>query len=559
MNPDDRISRYLEGRAELLELAPSGPNRAARRARQRQARRRLGGVAAVGLAAVLVTTQVVDPAPHQTVVADQPGAVHFDGAPLSWQRQDPSGPDTALGYNDGIVLGGSSLYALSTEPGHVAGDQTAARAVYRSSDGSSWTTTGALPADRWFGQLTAEGGNLYAVSTGAGQAGGIGVSTSTDGGSTWGAQDLPIDLAGIAAHSTNLYVSTTSLAASDGTVVAAVRVSADVDASILPAGTSAPDGVHATAAGVEVLGPVLDGQPLFSPNCTDGTVVQLTDGQLAEMAMPKAAPPGDRAAPEDVAKRLQASGAANVAYGCQREGDAIPTPLGTPSVTGAPVRTVSWDELGASTDVRLAATSTLRAFVSTAGGAFREVTLPVAVEGYGTAAVLSTPAGFTLVAQAQTAGTAAGAVHVLTSTDGVTWAESSTAPALDWVTAVGRIGDQIGIVSQAGKGNPELTLGDGTTWTTELLPGNAVASAAFGPAGVAIASFQDLGAGAVSLLTSADGHTWTTTEGADLPVDAGATLRHLSVTASGVVATFDVPPGEGGGTPGTEVVAASLG
>src|SRR5690606_9892354 len=118
---------------------------------------------------------------------------------------------------------------------------------------------------------------------GAGLAGGVDVQTSADGGATWAEHDLPIDLDAIAGDGRPVWISGTSVASTGSGIVATLRIGTEVDASVLPPGQAAPHGVRATPAGVDVMGDVVEGQPMFSSQCVGGTVVVLTDAQRASM------------------------------------------------------------------------------------------------------------------------------------------------------------------------------------------------------------------------------------------------------------------------------------
>jgi len=569
---DDRVGRYLHQRAHTIELEPGSLDRVARRAQQRRGRRRLAGVVAVGLAAVLVADQVTSSGSDPTVTMAPASGGVAQGAALQWERRDPSDPSLALGHTMQMVNSGRALYALSTAPGRAGADQSVPQALYRSADGVEWQAASLLEDGVWLGDLETDGRRLYAVGTAAATTAGgssgsaplhqLLVGTSDDGGAQWAKQALPVDLAALEAQTTSLWVTSTSVASGPNGIVAAARVMGQLDpAVVLPDGVEAPWGIGATPEGVEVYGPPAEGAAFAERSCSTGTVVPVSAEELQARAGAERRLRDEAAGASGAAGRAPEVADGGSGYGCMLvDGDVHV--LAKEEVHGPAVQRFTWEELGASDDLRLAALGRLRAFWSADGSDFTEVALPDDVPaGLAAAHVLGGEGGYTLLTHGEPGGAAQDVtLQVLTSPDGQTWTPAGVAPVQGWLSGAGRLGDELVAVVSGVDGMPVLLRSvDGVSWTTLDL-GEAFDQERFGsveglgtgplalsPDGMALVLFEltEDGIGRQYVLSTVDGETWTTTALDEVPGVpelgvGGGYVRSVGMKGSSVVVTFGV-------------------
>jgi hypothetical protein len=280
MTFEDELRRRLHTNATDLDLHGHGPDATIGRARQRRHRRNaalgtVGGFALIAGAVGVVATR--DPSDGQLAVGTLPSAGPLQ---LEWTTSE-GGVTTAL---SSVVGPDGSIYALSTEPGITDPSSTPLRtALYRHIDDGNWSARSGVGPDGALVDVAAGSSLLYGIST-APMAGGTGyglrLSTSSDQGDSWQADDLPaIELpsdavtwqawsnveveargsTAVAVVATSYYVSDSQLPGAEGLASDDLVRTYDDDGIVLgridrsaPSATAAPEG-RVTDSGEPVL------------------------------------------------------------------------------------------------------------------------------------------------------------------------------------------------------------------------------------------------------------------------------------------------------------------
>ncbi len=407
--------------------------------------------------------------------------------------------------------------------------------LYRSSDGVDWAPTGRATADLYLADLSTRGDRLYAVGTETASVvttsgrpvADLAVGWSDDAAQTWRRTKLDVDLAAIAAKTTDVEVGSLSIAAGPGGVVAVAGVTAQLDlAKVLPAGVDVPNGWAMTDTGIDILG--------SGSACPDGT----TAGPPG-MVMPTIRP-GTAPRPGQLRN-----------HACYRaDGSQV---LVTPEQSHSVERSFTWVELGIGGDVLRAVQGTPTAFWSGDGEAFERVDVPFG--HLNSLQVTAAGTGFAMVGQELVGGaTKAGMVR---SADGRHWAAADGPPGIALATSVGQVKGRLAVVGMGERGPVSAVL-DGGTWTagslSDLLgtagtgprPGT-LAGAAVGPSGlVAVVQAhvdppRNPSGADYQVLFSRDGLTWSSQPLAALIDGPVARIGSVTVTDSKVIVTA-IPP-----------------
>ena len=278
---DERLERYLHDRSATIELPHAGVEAITRRARRHRRRRTAacGGVAAVLLAGG-VAVALVRPAPDEEV--GSLGAAVVD-SPLEWSVVPVR---TGIGWGSSAISDGEAVYSLSTAPGPESeGTFGEPRRLYRSDDGTDWEVVD-LPEGLHASGVAGTDGSIYAVGTAAagGEAAGVELAVSGDGGVGWDTRTVPVDLEALAeGFPGRVRAVDAEVAVSGATTVVAVAIAGTVDpAALLPAdadpdlwyqqvgGLARPTGVCAsTDPGASTTAPVTTtAPPTTAPSTT---------------------------------------------------------------------------------------------------------------------------------------------------------------------------------------------------------------------------------------------------------------------------------------------------
>jgi hypothetical protein len=500
---NDRLRADLSSGADAFDLPPADLGAVVQRARHRNRRRQrlTGTAAALAVVAATVTTyRLANPADHDTTsVASETSSAHLGDSGIEWASGD--GTATLVGNSAGTALVGGTTYALSTEPGKRAPEETAPRALWRSADGLTWEQA-AMPGFS-ANRLAGTDGRLYAIGTGpatTGSAVHIGWSDGGDG--PWQDQVLPLDVSDLASKADGVAVVPLDVAATDDAVVGLVRVAAHLDLRKVLPGEAAPHGWYLADDGIDVLG---DG-----PGCPAGTT---ETNPAAEVKRQQAAGEGIAVGPET--ERAPVAGEQQYETSCF-SADGTATSHEPTELYGVASHH-SFDELGITGDARLAVLG--QAFVfraDAAGGEFHRVDAGAMGE---MSQVEATGDGFVLAASSPKGQV----TSVLRSTDGETWQPDATFPATDWISAFGTVDGHPAFVSSDREGGLFGQLVDGTWQTTSLTSlvgaskGSWVGTAGIGPLGVvAVVGEPKRDDTNTSILASRDGQTWSRTPLADL-------------------------------------------
>lgn len=514
---DDYLADSLRRRAAAVEIPPGDAPSVMAQGRSLRRRRQTGVavtafVAGAGLVAGVLA--VKGPEHPSTSVgfatAPKPG-------PASTQLDWHVAPATSgLSMSFGSSVAGGEFYAVSTSPGVQNDGANVPNALFRSSDGASWTlvrTGSAVSA------VAGEGNQLYAVGTGpaAAATSGLGVtlSVSSDGGTSFSGAALPLSLT---STSGGLQVNglVPQVAAGPSGVVVAVRAILQFDplaGSPVPPGAS---GWTATPSGVEVLG------ALKPDACPAGYSLETSGGSPTTAAPVVAGIPGRYGQIQDLpchnATGQVTDVPASAAY----------------RITGA----YPWAHFGVSPQASAALQDRTLVFFSPDGRTFQQVAAP-ALEGI--TYLASGPGGYALAGDS-------GAVQ---SADGRTWGGVIPLPGgSEGIVGAGFAGGHLVAVCAGPSTSMAYTL-TGGIWSGAQLP-DFVGSASFGPLGVAAVGVTKGRTGSWDVLYSPDGTHWSRT---DLGSIAGGSVAEANVLvgSSSVVATVTRPPTGAPGQPAAEV------
>lgn len=511
MNDDSRIERYLASRADAITLAPADAASVTKRGHRRRNQKRGGVLAAVAVLGALGTSVVLqDPDDSQAVDADYATAVV--PSTLDWTVVQP---EVGLGYGSSTTaLSDGSLYALSTAPGPMTGQQSSNQHLYRSTDGLEWAEV-RLPTGLRTSSLSGDGDTLYAVGTapGGGSARRVSVAASSDGGDTWTTVSLPEELAQLDRdHPGMLNVSSPSVAALDAThQVATFTVSANIDPHSYRDDIPDNSGWEATDTGVTIYEPMDE-----SCFVAASTTIVDTDDANADPALTE----------EELERLVAARGAA-----CSGK-DSEQVVLAT----------YTWDELGVPAEIQGYVGGETFTYATDDGTTFARVVTSVDTVGWSSAKVVSTDDGYRLLVSSSARD--ASSTTVLTSADGVTW---TTATVLDGgLNSAGLLGDRpaVSTWTAQGKNVVKVEQADGT-WTS-LDIGSAVTAPAGQDTWVGEVAFGPLGVAATVTTSPRDGngtvHSYLvhSADGVQLSVlDLAEYLDGESGYASGLTVTAD--------------------
>lgn len=233
MDLQERLRVHLDAETSAIRTADIGEvmSRGERiRRRRRVVTTAIPTMAVAALVAVFVLMQDTESqAPDIDRVADANAALSIQPASFDWEAR----PAT-LGWNPRPLTSGDMMYVLSTAPGVRSenfpnGDLP--QAVYASSDGIDWTVN---PLNgSWASDLTASDGVLYVAGTAPAaqdEQPTLVIGRSTDDGASFDRTEFPLDM------DHRSFVTTHTVAASDGVVALAAGRLATDPMSLLPPG-----------------------------------------------------------------------------------------------------------------------------------------------------------------------------------------------------------------------------------------------------------------------------------------------------------------------------------
>ncbi|HMJ79095.1 MAG TPA: hypothetical protein VK507_24125 [Iamia sp.] len=353
---DERLERYLHDRSSTIDLPHAGVGAITRRAR-RHRRRRTAAVGGVAAAVLLGGTAIAlrQPAPEQEVGSI--GAAVVD-SPLEWSVVPVQ---AGLGWGSAATSDGSAVYSLSTAAGpEEEGFWNEPRRLYRSADGTDWEDVG-LPEGLYASSVASGDGTVYAVGTAAagGEAIGVQLAASSDGGAGWDTSTVPVDLAALAdGFPGTVRVTDAEVAVSGSTTVVAVSTGGTVDpAAVLPEGED-PEQWYEDRDGLVRVDETLcegDGAQIRPTSTVPATTAPAADPADPESADPDPADPGAETPPASTAPPVGPDG-------------------GTACVGGAPdSERLSWADLGLTPEQVAVAQDQTRLFATDASGALAEV------------------------------------------------------------------------------------------------------------------------------------------------------------------------------------------
>ncbi len=417
---EDRLAAYLHTEDQTWDPPGAGPEAAQTRGEHLRRRRQLGSaigafvvVLVLGSVAAMVfrssTPTQFEAAEAEQALSGDVGAatpVTIGESLLDWESVAGT-----VGYTETLFAEDGVLYGLSTAPGAKwTGDgPPPARAVYRSTDGVSWSHH-LLSDELRATDLAGYGGVLYAVAT-APSPGEIRIGTSTDGGGTW---DVATVATGITEPQLGIEQFTNTsidIAAGSAGVVAAVRTSMWAAwHELVP--EEYRDGefeVRPNADGIEVLdwGEVM------------ALEIECADAQQLDSATDDTLPP-----------TTTAPGVDNAPGACER------LMSGDFEDVVKPVFSATWDELGVEDPGRL---QSFRTFYSTDGEVFEPVDLP-AGPSTNLVGLEATERGFVAVLHD------AESMSLLRSADGRSWQAVPIESDVHNVQTVGLVDDTIVLV-----------------------------------------------------------------------------------------------------------------
>lgn len=387
---DDRLSQLLRQQADGIPLTPADPAGAKRRGTRRRTRRRVGLLGSVAVVGVLATSFAVrDPGRDQQV--DLANGASASASTFDWSVVTPR---SGLAWGgDTVLLADGSVYGISTAPGPYRPDeeQQFASTLYRSTDGAEWSPV-SLPSGVHSSDLAGSGDTLYSVGTTP--AGGIVLSSSSDGAGSWSSSDLPnevVDL--VARHPDRITLGQVELAAKDAThLVIGITASTSQDiGSYRPEYSGGRYMWEWDDVGVKVY-------ELPEGECAGTTIITSADGDGGE----------------------EATRAVEELEGCRAGVD----PSG--DGRGELVDDLTYEELGITGELREHVGGVPYVYATTDGQTFQRVALPDTAGGPAefmyVASPLAVADGYRLIVPA------GNRTEVLRSTDGFTWEHDTTLP-----------------------------------------------------------------------------------------------------------------------------------
>jgi hypothetical protein len=495
-----QLEQDLHAAAHDLELAPGNVHAVMSRGRARGRRQSFAALVAVAVVAATVGADALARRGGGQKVTSggalAPTAALSGDIGLVWQKVDAH---SALAYASGLTEGAGSgaLYAVSTAPGLAANTNTEpAKVLYQSSDGVEWSPKGG-PENAYLSDLSATGGDLYAVGTGVATVAGnsalhpLVLSDSADGGTSWRSATLPIDLAAIAASSMWTPSENVQVVSNATGVVVVAQVQDQLNVTrYLPAGVTAPNGWVVTATGVDLLGPIQGSPcPAGTTEMAQETTTSTPSGANAGPAQPTLCYRGT------AAQVLQATGSPGGVTAAKAAAAKNLTPVViAPEADHSVTHSYTWAQLGITGDVLQAAAGAPFVFFSTDGSSLRPVTLanPSAnIDGIQVAAGTNE---FAIEAQVSATDKGSSEAQVWTSADGATWTATPAPPAdQSSPSAVGFLDGRLTLVSGTA---PVVATFDGARWSEMslasvlgALPSGTTATgttAAIGPFGIAM-------------------------------------------------------------------------
>lgn len=479
-------NRLSVGHGDVDMVMARGRNRRNRRTRV------LGGVTAIAVVASLAAITNMD-SDKTTPLASMPNVSRGDGG-LDWEALSTS---DGIGFASRGVAGQGPFYALSTAPGRADVNKTnTSRVLYRSNDGVEWTPTTTFGNDLYVSDLAPASGRVYAVGTSPAQAGSkhrsnLAAAWSDDGGKSFSKTELPVDWASMEARSTSVNLGETQVASNGaGTVVTAtVRAALDVP-RILPDGVTAPDGWATTATGVDVLGPD-KGDECPAGSSTKMELAKEADAKVGAMRVSGA---------NDREQELPRQREVDPNY-CFKDGGRE-TVIVSPQDARGVVRSLTWDELGVTGDLKSAVTDQVLAYFAPANSTdFTRIDLGDAPADM--SFLDADENGFHLFLTSQGPNSAAAATKDLSSTDGKSWTSNNGPSGLQWVTSAGTL-NGVRIVVGEGAEGAVVARGIGGDWDTasaaSLIDPSVVKArpvhivgGGVGPLGVVLAVMPELG------------------------------------------------------------------
>ena len=526
---DDRISRYLHDQAEGIVLAPADPAGAMRRGGRRRARRRAGLLGSVAVLGVVATSVAVydggDDQQLQSSLGASASASTYDWSSVT--------PRSGLGYGGHTAqLADGTVYSISTAPGPYrdnGGDQQFASTLYRSDDGAEWSAA-SLPSGVRTSDLAGSGDTLYSVGTSP--AGGVVLSSSTDGAASWTSLELPDDATAVRdRHVDKITLGSARVAARDGShLVASMVATTSLDLS------------------------------LYKPEYpTDRYAAQWDDTGVKVFENPVGS------CRELVAKDAAASTAVDVdASGCRAAAEGDPTAKGEGH--GEQVASFTYDDLGVTGELREHVGGKAYVYVTDDGHTFTRAELPseLSTSSGWVASPLATSDGYRLVLGGGTGMVGeVPSTTVLRSADGHIWDASATLPG-----SPGDLGVLGGRAAVSVWGNDGVsTLGveqtDGTfavldlarTFTAPAGGWTSVDSVSFGPLGFAavVGTSSQEGPYVQYIVHSTDGTSLQVVKVSDV-IHNGGMVSGVVVTPDAIVARVTTPGDADDDTPPTQEV-----
>lgn len=546
---DARLHDYFERQADRVSLPDGDAHRIVARAQHRRQRRRAlsGGAAAVLL--LLGVVGLYAGRSEQELTVASPGSTAPAPAlsSLKWTSVEvPSGLGWSL--SDAVSASDGSLYSLSTAPGRVEPNKDATPALYRSTDGQSWTAA-TLPTGLKPSALATAPGHLYAVGTAPGGGGGIDlvIAASADNATTWTESRVPSPVADLQARfPRDLQISGPKVANGPAGLIAALSVAVypDADRLFVKKGISAPNGWSSTPTGVDVYQSNPDcamyhGAPSSTPPTTaadpvapaaSGTTVPTPTPTMD--AMDAAKLEAERAAIE---AKGGASGTIVPPESCMRKEPAIE-------------KTYTWAELGLEPELQALLPGRLFIYSSADGQSFTPVApagVPSVGGGY-VGGLVGSADGYRLFITEAMSNIAKEAF----SADGRTWTVTGSFDG--WVQNAGHIGTGPAAVVGDKQGTSLLTAAPDGGWITTsisraLQAAGEPANVSVGPAALGPMGFVGLGLGSsgtddMSIVESTDGRTFSVRHLRDLGVSDQYDPLGITMNADAVVIRLGTAP-----------------
>jgi hypothetical protein len=479
-------------------------------------------VAALAISATVIDTG--DPDSSVTSFAAAPATP----STYDWTVVDPQ---SGLGYaRGGAALEDGSIYSLSTAPGQ-GGDAPLLDSghLYRTTDGSEWQEV-ALPTGVTASSLAGQGNTLYALGTAPASGGGrdLVLAATQDGAATWQQIELPDEVTELdAAYPGQIVISQPSVAALDADhIVAAVTVQAQPDVAALIPELQDEGFIYETDA---------DGVTVIEPgDCTD-----------EEAAAARAC-------------RLQADPQAGDPVTTTVTASAEPAPPSDASDQERVVHaTYTWDELDLDPELQAHIQGRTYVYSTRDGEHFEQSVLPDGVTGSDARAV-ATSDGFTVFVAAWTR--EASSTRILTSTDGVSFAEAPGSPLVGGSADAGVLAGRPAVALFDREGSTSVMVGqpDGSWADLRLAESGAYGGeVAFGPLGIAAVVWEPVAGSDATvphLVHSTDGVNLSTVSLEDELGTATPTLLGLTVTADAIFVRIGGPIDDDPSTPPVQQV-----